>query len=378
MIRYSQPLSELDWIPRPKLTALRRLEIETVENLLTHYPRRYEDRTHFAPFPHEETDKPILLCGEITKTRVLRFGGWKKIFEATLEEPDPNALSQPLVLRWFNLHYVQKMIATGQRLVVFGKVRLRGKRLCLEHPDFEIIENDDELSVHFRRITPIYPATEGLSQRVFRGLIFATLEHLDPESVPTLLPKGANLGSREHALHEIHFPSSEPERVAAHRHLVFSEFFEMQLLIGARRSAAGMRTGQRHAPKGALLENFLRALPFDLTKAQDHVIEELRRDLASAHPMNRLLQGDVGSGKTVVAIAAMLLAVESGSQAALMAPTQILAEQHYAVLCRWLEPLGVRLALRTGARKEESGSLPLFDAGRANDQGAAHITVGTH
>jgi ATP-dependent DNA helicase RecG len=373
MIQYSQPLTELEWIPRPKLTALRRLEIETVENLLTHYPRRYEDRTHFAPFPHEETDKPVLLCGEITKTRVLRFGGWKKIFEATLEEANPNALSQPLVLRWFNLHYVQKMIATGQRLVVFGKVRLRGKRLCLEHPDFEIIENDDELSVHFRRITPIYPATEGLSQRIFRGLIFQTLEHLDPESVPTLLPKGANLGSREHALHEIHFPSSEPERVAAHRHLVFSEFFEMQLLIGARRSAAGMRTGQRHAPKGALLENFLRALPFDLTKAQDHVIEELRRDLASAHPMNRLLQGDVGSGKTVVAIAAMLLAVESGSQAALMAPTQILAEQHYAVLCRWLEPLGVRLALRTGARQEESDSL--FVTGNSD---ATDIIVGTH
>lgn len=373
MIQYSQALADLDWIPRPKLSALRRLEIETVENLLTHYPRRYEDRTHFAPFPHEETDQPVLLCGEITKTRLLRFGGWKKIFEATLEEANPNALSQPLVLRWFNLHYVQKMIATGQRLVVFGKVRLRGKRLCLEHPDFEVIENDDELSVHFRRITPIYPATEGLSQRVFRGLIFRTLEHLDSDSVPTLLPKGANLGSREHALHEIHFPSSEPERAAAHRHLVFSEFFEMQLLIGARRSAAGMRTGQQHAAEGTLLEEFLRALPFDLTKAQERVIEELQRDLASPHPMNRLLQGDVGSGKTVVAVAAMLLAVESGSQAALMAPTQILAEQHYAVLCRWLEPLGVRLALRTGARQEET--LPLFAAQQRNqDLGRARVS----
>src|SRR5205814_9390497 len=130
---------------------------------------------------------------------------------------------------------------------------------------------------------------------------------------------------------------------------------------------AGLRPGQRHAGEGALLEKFLRAVPFDLTGAQERVIEELRRDLASSHPMNRLLQGDVGSGKTVVAIAAILLAVESGSQAALMAPTQILAEQHYAVLCRWLEPLGVHLALRTGARQEESGPLPLFDG--AADQG---------
>jgi RecG-like helicase/REP element-mobilizing transposase RayT len=370
MIQYSQSLEELDWIPRPKLTALRRLEIETVEDLLTHYPRRYEDRTHFAPFPREESDTPLLVCGEVAKTRLVRFGGWKKIFEATLEESDANALSQPLVLRWFNLHYVQKMIATGQRLVVFGKPRLRKNRMCMEHPEFEVIENDDEISVHFRRITPIYPATEGLSQRVFRGLIFRALENLEPESVPTLLPKNVNLGSREHALHEIHFPTTTAQRDAARTHLVFSEFFAMQMLIGSRRTEAVSRTGQRHAGKGELLEKFLRALPFDLTKAQERVIEEVRRDLASPHPMNRLLQGDVGSGKTVVAIAAMLLAVECGSQAALMAPTQILAEQHYAVLCRWLEPLWVRLALRTGARQE--ATLPLF-AGTNQPLGSARL-----
>ena len=373
MIQYSRSLEELDWIPRPKLTALRRLEIETVEDLLTHFPRRYEDRTHFAPFPREESDAALLVCGEVVKTRLVRFGGCKKIFEATLEESEANALSQPLVLRWFNLHYVQKMIATGQRLVVFGKPRLRKNRMCMEHPEFEVIENDDEISVHFRRITPIYPATEGLSQRVFRGLIFKALENLESDSVPTLLPKNMNLGSREHALHEIHFPTTIAQRDAARQHLVFSEFFAMQMLIGSRRNEAISRTGQRHAGKGELLKKFLRALPFNLTKAQECVIEELRRDLASPHPMNRLLQGDVGSGKTVVAIAAMLLAVESGSQAALMAPTQILAEQHYTVLCRWLEPLGVRLALKTGARQEESATL--FSG--AID-GAAHIIVGTH
>src|SRR4051812_8402683 len=216
MIAYSQLLSELEWIPKPKLTALRRLEIETVEDLLTHYPRRYEDRTHFAPFPREESETPTLICGEVVNTKLLRFG--RRIFEATLEDPNANALSQPVVLRWFNLYYIQKVIATGQRLVVFGKPRLRGKRLCMEHPDFEIVEDEEDVSVHFRRITPIYPATEGLSQRIFRGLIFRTLEHLDADSVPTLLPKNVKLGSREHALHEIHFPSNEAERLTAHRH----------------------------------------------------------------------------------------------------------------------------------------------------------------
>ena len=133
---------------------------------------------------------PICLCGEVVKTQLRRFGGWKKIFEATLQESNANALSQPLVLRWFNLHYVQKMIATGQRLVVFGKPRLRGQRLCMEHPEFEVIENDEEISMHFRRITPIYPATEGLvAASVPRVLIYRVLENLDETSVETLLPR---------------------------------------------------------------------------------------------------------------------------------------------------------------------------------------------
>ncbi len=371
MIQLAQPLSELEWIPRPKLTALRRLEIETVEDLLTHFPRRYEDRTTFAGFPHQESETPILLCGEVATTRLLRFGR-KRIFEATLEESNSHALSQPLVLRWFNLHYVQKMIATGQRLVVFGKPRLRGKRLCLEHPEFEVIENDDDISVHFRRITPIYPATEGLPQRVLRTLIYRVLENLALDSVTTLLPKNVNLGTREHALHEIHFPTTEAQRAAAQEHLVFSEFFAMQLLIAARRSATASRSGQAHAGPGELSTKFLRGLPFDLTDAQARVIEEVRRDLGSTQPMNRLLQGDVGSGKTVVAIAAMLFAVEAGFQAALMAPTQILAEQHYTVLCRWLEPLGVKISLRTADRQEES-FLPLVSGGESAD-----IIIGTH
>jgi ATP-dependent DNA helicase RecG len=372
MIQLSQALSELDWIPRPKLTALRRLGIETVEDLVTHFPRRHEDRREFAGFPREESDVPICLCGEVVKTQLRRFGGWKKIFEATLQESDANALSQPLVLRWFNLHYVQKMIATGQRLVVFGKPRLRGRRLCMEHPEFEVIETDEEISVHFRRITPIYPATEGLSQRMFRGLIYRALEGLDGNSVETLLPHGVDLGERITALQQIHFPASQADLDPAREHLVFAEFFAMQMLIGSRRSAAASRSGQAHCGAGVLLEKFLRGLPFDLTAAQVRVIDELRRDLAANRPMNRLLQGDVGSGKTVVAIAAMLLAAEGGFQAALMAPTQILAEQHYAVLCRWLEPLGIKISLRTADRQEES-FLPLVSGDERPD-----ILIGTH
>jgi ATP-dependent DNA helicase RecG len=343
------------------LLALRRLGIETVENLLTHFPRRHEDRHEFPHFPREESDVPICLCGEVAKTSIRRFGGWKKIFEATLEESSPNALSEPLVCRWFNLHYVQKMIATGQRIVVFGKPRLRGKRICMDHPEFEVIENDPaDAGIHFRRITPIYPATEGLSQRVLRSIIYRLLNEIVDEPLETLGPSGLVYGERCDAIRAIHFPESWEALDAAREHLVLSEFFAMQMLIASRRSEASIRIGQAHCGTGVLLDKFLNALPFELTGAQSKVIAEIRRHLAARHRMNRLLQGDVGSGKTVVAIAAMLLAIEAGYQAAFMAPTQILAEQHYAVLRRWLEPLGVRMALRTAARQEDNAPLPLF------------------
>jgi len=335
-----------------------------VEDLLTHFPRRHEDRAEFPQFPREESDVPICLCGEVIKTSLRRFGGWKKIFEATLEESHPNALSEPLVCRWFNLHYVQKMIATGQRLVVFGKPRLRGKRICMDHPEFEVIENDDEISIHFRRITPIYPATEGLSQRVFRSIVYRLLNEVPPASggLETLLPRALMNSdmTTAAAIRAIHFPNDWQQRQAAREHLVLCEFFAMQILIASRRTNASIRIGEAHCGPGTLFDEFVKSLPFELTAAQRKVIGEIRRDLAAAHPMNRLLQGDVGSGKTLVAIAAMLLVVEAGYQAAFMAPTQILAEQHYDVLRRWLDPLGVRVALRTAVRQEESGPLPLF------------------
>ncbi|MGH7936387.1 MAG: DEAD/DEAH box helicase, partial [Chthoniobacterales bacterium] len=343
-LSFEKSLGEIGWIPRPRLTQLHRLQIETLEDLLRHYPRRHEDRTEFGAFPCEASEQPICLCGEVTKTRILRFGR-RKIFEITLEESGAHALSQPLICRWFNVHYVEKMIVTGQRLVVFGKPRLRGKRICMEHPEFEVIENDDEISIHFRRITPIYPATEGLSQRVLRGLIYGLLDEYGE-------------GDDAATLREIHFPTNWKSLATAREKLVLEEFFALQMLIVSRRARSRGRHGEAHRGSGKLLELFLRSLPFALTSAQLRVIEEIESDLGSSIPMNRLLQGDVGSGKTVVAIAAMLLAVEAGYQAALMAPTQILAEQHYAVLQRWLEPLGIGVSLRTGARKEDP--LPLF------------------
>ncbi len=291
----AQPLEELDWIPRPKILALRRLGITTAEDLLTHFPRRHEDRHQFPEFPRDESDVPVCLSGEVVKTSLRRFGGWKKIFEATLQEPNANALSQPLICRWFNLHYVQKMIATGQQLVVFGKPRLRGNRICMDHPEFEVIENDEEKSIHLRRITPIYPATEGLSQRMLRSIIYRLLQDLDTAPVEPLLPEDLKDGDRAEAIRAIHFPESWESLTAAREHLVLSEFFAMQMLIASRRADSHARVSAAHCGRGDLLEKFLGTLPFEMTTAQKKVIAELEQDLAAKHPMNRLLQGDVGS-----------------------------------------------------------------------------------
>ena len=352
-------LDELNWIPRPRMLALRRLGIARVRDLLTHYPRRYENRLQFPSFPRDETVDPVCLCGDVVKTRLMRFGG-RKIFEAVLEESNAHALSQPLTCRWFNLHYIQKVIATGQRLIIFGRVKRKGLRLVVDHPECEVIEDDEEILIHFRRITPIYPATEGLSQRVLRGLIFRLLEQVDVASADVPLPDSLGNGDDEDALRKIHFPESDEQLREVRMHLVLGEFFRMQMQIAAARAENSARVGCRHQARGLLEEKFTAALPFGLTRAQQRVLNEIKHDLQLASPMNRLLQGDVGSGKTVVAIAAMLLAVESGSQAALMAPTQILAEQHYAVLRNWLDPLGIRIALRTGTRQEDNTPLPLF------------------
>src|SRR5437868_1812236 len=293
-MQISQPLAELDWIPRPRLLALRRLRIETVEDLLTHFPRRHEDRREFPEFPREESDFPICLCGEVTKTSLRRFGGWKKIFEATLQELKSNVLSEPLVCRWFNLHYVQKMIATGQRLVVFGKPRLRGKRICMDHPEFEVIENDEEISIHFRRITPIYPATEGVSQRVLRGLIFRLLEQTELADAEVPLPHDLDSGEHEDAVQQIHFPESKEQLRQVREHLVLGEFFRMQMQVVWQHTYNARRRGQGHTRANALVREFLASLPFQLTAAQWRVLEEIRHDLQCLAPMNRLLQGDVG------------------------------------------------------------------------------------
>ncbi|MGI9239949.1 MAG: ATP-dependent DNA helicase RecG [Verrucomicrobiales bacterium] len=373
------PVTELEFVKQRTLSSLEKLNYTTVGDLLLHFPRRYEDRREFDRFPSGPGEQALCLHGEVTDAK-LRFGGRKRFFEATIEQADAGALSSPVVCRWFNMPYVSKVIATGQRLVVYGKVKQSGQRLVIDHPEFEVVDPDsDETSIHLGRITPVYGLREGIGQRPLRTLLFRCLESLDDASVAEFFdPADAGFPrwTRSRALREIHFPSDDTTLENARRFLAFEEFFALQLNVAVRRQHQQSLPGARHCGTGKLLKQFAQSLPFPLTGAQRRSIQEIRADLKLDRPMARLLQGDVGSGKTFVAMGAILLAIESGCQAALMAPTQILAEQHFLTFKKWLDPLGVRLSLRTSARKEDNAGLPLFDGGGGDS--APQVIIGTH
>ena len=353
------------------MTPLARLGLSTLDDLVKHYPRRYEDRRRFDRFPDEEMEGPVCLFGIVTKTALKRIGGWRRMFEITFENESGGILSQPLTCRWFNMPYIQKMIAVGQRLVIFGRPKKRGRLIVIDHPEFETVEDDEEASVHMNRIAPVYPAGDGVPPRLLRNLIFQALARADLEAVPHLLPS-----STAHVLRDIHFPATFEHLERARRQLVLEEFFAIQLLVQARRNEWRSQSGTAKSAQGGLLDRIVQALPYSLTESQKEVIAEIRRDLAAPGRMNRLLQGDVGSGKTLVALAAMLLTVEAGWQAALMAPTQILAEQHYLNFKRLLEPLEIPIALRTASRSEDNSQLPLFANALSKDPAARESVRG--
>lgn len=344
------PLDGLDWMPRPRLMALKRLGITTPGDLIRHFPRRYENRIKFDYFPDQASDRALCLYGIVRKTAYKRFGP-RRIFEARVE--DDGVLGSPLLCRWFNMPWVQKMITGDQRIVLYGKPKVRAGQVVMEHPEFEIIEDAAERSLHFDRITPVHPAGEGVNPRVLREIIYRALQETDLSAMPFLWP-----GSCEESAiwTAVHFPESEEQMKSARARLVREEFFGIQIIVCSRHAAVRGSGGVARAGTGELWREVAKSLAFELTASQSKVMAEISADLAAPHRMNRLLQGDVGSGKTLVALRAMLQATESGWQAALMAPTQILAEQHYLNFRRILDPLGIPVALRTADRKEGQGA----------------------
>jgi ATP-dependent DNA helicase RecG len=351
-------------------SALAAVGIHTVRQLLDHLPRRHEDRRRFDAFPIQASPAPVCLRGIVTDTVKRRFsrGG---MFEAVITDVAGGVFSSGnITCRWFHMPFLHKLIAAGQQIVLYGKVKEHHGRCFIDHPEFEILDDADadRTSIHLERIVPVYRNVSGVSQRRLRELIHRVIGELPNDGdAPSAEIFGTSASSCLYQ--DAHFPESIEAAAHARREFALAEFTRIQLNALWRKERHRSVPGRSLGKRTRLLTEWYRSLPFDLTSSQKQAIHEIVADLRRPHAMNRLLQGDVGSGKTFVAMAAMLLAVESGCQAALMAPTQILAEQHHHTFMRWLEPLGLRITLCTGARAESSG--------RDSEQ-AAQILIGTH
>src|SRR5271170_6283729 len=247
---------------------------------------------------------------------------------------------------------MENYFAMGDEVFVFGKLK-ETKPRTMDHPETEVIEGGEESFIHINRIAPVYPLTEGLPQRWLRGLIWRTSEKFETEiTEPKPAPDLKFFPTRANAIRMIHFPEELTDVEIARRRLALDEFVGLQLQIQSRRKNFEAQT--KALPCGGdnrLMKPFLAQLGFKLTGAQTKVLREIRADMNGAHPMRRLLQGDVGSGKTAVAACAALMALESGFNVALMSPTEILTEQHFRNFSKWFDPLGIKIELQTGSKK---------------------------
>lgn len=367
-LRLLDSITDCVFLKKKEPASLHAAGIETVHDLLMRIPRRYEDRRRFDGFDSLGDNRAVCLRVRVVGTEWRRFKGYSGYFQAVVEDMG-SLLQSRLNCRWFQFPGISKMICTGQELIIYGRPQMYGKSLCMVHPDFEII-HDEEDSIHLERIVPVYGSLTGISSRRYREIVWQVLQELD-KSTDHGIYEFAPRQNRVEALTDLHFPESMEVQQKARRRFALEECFVQQLNVLWRRQRVQQRKGIVTAKTVYLIKDLADSLPFELTDAQKRCVNEMVRDMKSGHQMNRLLQGDVGSGKTLVALCAMLTAVEAGWQAVMMAPTQILAEQHYKNFRRLLDPLGVNVSLRTGDRREESH----LDFASAKQAG---VIIGTH
>ena len=380
-VQQSPPLAAISGIGPKFAQLLGKLGLVTHEDLLHYVPRRYEDRRHLLPMSSAQEGQAITVRGRIHSVKPGRWGALK--LEITVA-PQPVVNSEDiLTIRWFGFRPYG--IKEGLDAFFFGRVNRDKKgRWTMGNPDYEIAHDDAESYIHIDRIAPIYPLTEGLTQRVLRRLMYEATQKT-PFEAPEFYPAPAQMITRQEAFRVIHFPESFPAEERARQRLAYDEFFVLQCVVALRRLSRNTAHRHRHKSTGEVSRQWKASLPYKLTNAQQRVMGEIDADLSHGPPMNRLLQGDVGAGKTFVAVYAMLRAVEAGEQAALMAPTQILAEQHALNLRHWLEPLGIRVDLFTGNTRGkkidrlQGGELDLFSAKKeAPRASTGSVVVGTH
>ncbi len=352
--------------------ALSRLGYETVGDLFYLFPRKYQDRSRFLPIDKIKVNEHVTLLGEIARIHIRRIKRLQ-IFELVIRDN-----TGVVYATWFNQVYLKKIFREGDKVVLSGKVEFY-KRLQLSSPEYEILSSEDNEKIHTGRIVPIYPLSEGLWQRTLRSAMNVMVEtHADElieEFLPYSIMKKYEFMDLKDAIKNIHFPESEELLSKARQRIIYNELFLFQFALFKRKKEDKLsKQAFQFKPNPKLIHSFEEKLPFEFTQSQKKVINEIFDDLSKEIPMRRLLQGDVGSGKTVVAALGLLAVVKAGFQAALLVPTEILAEQHYKNISSLLSDWGVRTRLLTGSHDKAVKTNTRYEMKTHN----VDIVIGTH
>lgn len=357
--------------------------LSTVEDLLSYAPFRYEDRTNVKPLAQLAPGEMATTIAEVASVKSSQLRRRTALFEARFQDASRVAL----VGKWFHGDYLKTVLVPGTRVALYGKIELDSYtgELTVLHPEFEILGADDEgeAAIHLGRIVPIHEAVGKITPRVMRTLLWRICSSLPAleDPLPESIRKELRLPDYGTAFRELHFPKPGEDlrqlnafRSPAQFRLIFEEFFWLQCGLQLRRSKARLREGIAFGLTERVREQIKAMLPFKPTGAQKRVLGEIAKDMSAPHPMNRLLQGDVGSGKTLVAAEAAIIAIENGYQAAVLAPTEILAAQHYLYFKNLFHKLGYVPVLLTGSSgAREKGKLKELVS-----KGLAQIAIGTH
>lgn len=377
-IQPEMPVQYVKGVGPARAKLLARMGIKTVEELLFHFPVRWEDRRQFCTIREAQPHSQMTLQGKITSAHFFETPGGYAIASVVLDDGTGKLLCK--WLRKQNRRYdvllpFRKEFQPGVSLIVHGNLTLDFADKIMNVEEHELLTGAGEDHIHTSRIVPIYSLTEGLRQRTVRTLIFHLLSQVTvSDFLPEFLQKKEKLPSLQETLKKIHFPENFQEKEEARKRLAFQEFFLIQMVLAIAKKRNQMSRSVRYEVKKELLTPFKEKCGFKFTPSQKKAIREIFSDLTSNHPMNRLLQGDVGSGKTVAALSAMLLACENHFQSALLAPTEILAEQHYITFKHFLHSLPVKIGLLTGSVSKKEREKFLTEC--AN--GKIQIAIGTH
>ncbi|UCF78556.1 MAG: ATP-dependent DNA helicase RecG [Candidatus Eiseniibacteriota bacterium] len=372
MLKPSSSVQYLKGVGPARAQLFLKLGISTVMDLLRHYPRHYIDRTTLSRISSVSPGQNCTVMGVVQGSQVRPTRDGRRDFILVLSDETGH-----MECIWFNQPFLQKVFKGGQTVVVSGEVGFyRSKQL--KNPVYEILSREDQELIHTGRIVPSYRLTAELSQKVLRRSVKRTLDGCLPlvrESLPRHVRKRRGLLELREALQQIHFPDDWQRQQQARERLAFEELFFFQLMLARRKQRAqDPSRALAFSTNGPLFSQFVKSLPFPLTEAQRRVLEEIKADLSSRKVMNRLLEGDVGCGKTVVAIAASLIAADSGCQVAFMAPTEILAEQHFATATELLRDLNVNVDCLLGKTRHKKREQILKDTA----VGKIHLLIGTH